>query len=110
MTTTRFNGYIHSIIGHQIMVSQTGDPGHQFKCSLDDFESIVPTTVAGQPFSFHVKRSMIGVDHYRLWLGLSKIEQDRLANIERGLMDLIDAVRPVAHTDWPGDEPTKVVA
>lgn len=94
MSKTRFDGYIHSIIGHQIMVSQTGNPGEQFKCSLDDFESIIPTTNAGQPFSFHVKRSMIGVEHYRNWLGLSKIETDRMANMESAMLDLINLVRP----------------
>jgi hypothetical protein len=96
MSKTRFDGFIHSIVGHQIMVSQTGHPGEQFKCALDDFESIIPTTNAGQPFSFHVKRSMIGVEHYRNWLGLAKMDNDRLGNIERGLLDLINLVRPAS--------------
>jgi hypothetical protein len=93
--TQRFDGYIHSIIGHQIMVSPNGSPSEQYKCALDDFESIMPTTNAGQPFTFHVKRDKIGVEHYRQWLGLTKIEKDRLGNIERGLLDLIAMVTPV---------------
>lgn len=96
MSKQRFDGYIHSIVGHQVMVSPTGSPSDQFKCALDDFESIMPTTNAGQPFTFHVKRDKIGVEHYRAWLGLTKLENDRLANMEAGLMDLIAFVRPVA--------------
>lgn len=92
--TQRFNAYIHSIVAHQIMVSPTNDPGEQYKCALDDFESIMPLGGADARFAFHVKRDRIGVDHYRQWLGLARIEQDRLANLERGLLDLIDAVRP----------------
>lgn len=87
--TQRFPGYIHSIIGHQIMISPNGDAGEQYKCALDDFESIMPTHNASQPFVFHVKRDRIGVEHYRQWLGLSKIEIDRLGNIERGMAELI---------------------
>lgn len=101
MSKTRFDGFIHSIVGHQIMVSQTGNPGEQFKCALDDFESIIPTTNAGQPFSFHVKRAMIGVEHYRNWLGLAKLDNDRLGNIERGLLDIIAVVTPSKQTTEP---------
>jgi len=92
--TQRFHGYIHSIIGHQIMVSPDGNTGEQYKCALDDFESIIPTTNAGQPFAFHVKRDKIGVEHYRKWLGLAKIDNDRLANIEAGLLELIKFAQP----------------
>lgn len=92
--TQRFNGYIHSIIGHQMMVSPNGSTGEQYKCALDDFESIMPTTSAGQPFTFHVKRDKIGVEHYRQWLGLAKIDNDRLETIEKGLLDLIKFVQP----------------
>lgn len=94
--TQRFDGYIHSIVGHQIMVSPSGNPSEQYKCALDDFESIIPTSNAGQPFTFHVKRDKIGVEHYRQWLGLAKIDNDRLANLEKGMLDLIKFVRPAA--------------
>jgi hypothetical protein len=99
--TQRFDGYIHSIIGHQIMVSPNGSPSEQYKCALDDFESIMPTTNAGQPFTFHVKRDKIGVEHYRQWLGLTKIEKDRLANLEQGMLDLVAFVRPAAPAAVP---------
>lgn len=88
--TQRFPGYIHSIVGHQIMVSPNGSVSEQYKCALDDFESIMPTA-AGQ-FTFHVKRDRIGVDHYRQWLGLARVETDRLASIESGLLKLIESI------------------
>lgn len=94
--TQRFDGYIHSIVGHQIMVSPSGNPSEQYKCALDDFESIIPTSNAGQPFTFHVKRDKIGVEHYRNWLGLAKVDNDRLGNLEKGMLDLIKFVRPSA--------------
>lgn len=93
--TQRFPGYIHSIVGHQIMVSPNGAAGEQYKCALDDFESIMPTT--GGQYVFHVKKDRIGVEHYRQWLGLKKAEVDRLANLEDGMMKLINAL-PVAAT------------
>jgi hypothetical protein len=104
--TQRFSAYIHSIVGHQIMVSPNGSAAEQYKCALDDFESIMPTT-AGQ-FQFHVKRDRIGVEHYRQWLGLSKIENDRLANLEAGMLGLIEQVgllgqRPVTDSETPGE-------
>ena len=73
--TQRFSGYIHSIVGHQIMVSPNGSVSEQYKCALDDFESIMPTASGGPSgqFTFHVKRGSIGVEHYRQWLGLAKI-------------------------------------
>ena len=95
--TQRFDGYIHSIVGHQIMVSPNGSASEQYKCALDDFESIMPAAgvntsngyIQSQLFTFHVKRDRIGVEHYRQWLGLAKIENDRLASIENGLLKLI---------------------
>lgn len=99
--TQRFPGYIHSIIGHQIMISPNGDAGEQYKCALDDFESIMPTHNASQPFVFHVKRDRIGVEHYRQWLGLSKIEIDRLGNIERGMAELIKAMPSTTRAAMP---------
>ena len=73
------------------MVSPNGSASEPYKCALDDFESIIPTTTGGPSgqFTFHVKRDRIGVDHYRQWLGLAKIENDRLAGIENGLLQLI---------------------
>lgn len=92
--TQRFDGYIHSIVGHQIMVSPNGSASEQYKCALDDFESIMPTVTGGPSgqFTFHVKRDRIGVEHYRQWLGLAKIENDRLASIENGLLALIKTI------------------
>lgn len=92
--TQRFAAYIHSIVGHQIMVSPNGSASEQYKCALDDFESIIPTTAGGPSgqFQFHVKRDRIGIEHYRQWLGLAKIENDRLANLEAGLLKLIEHV------------------
>lgn len=95
---TRFDGFIHSIVGHQIMVSPNGSTSAQHKCALDDFESIIPTTNAGQPFTFHVKRDRIAVEHYRDWLGLTKIEKDRLASMEQAMLDLINLIRPASPT------------
>lgn len=96
MSTSRFTGYIHSIVGHQVMVSPSGKSGDQFKCALDDFESIMPSGQAEQPFTFHVKRDRIGVEHYRHWLGLAKTEIDRLGNIEQAIMNLTQWVAPPA--------------
>jgi hypothetical protein len=90
---TRFDGYIHSIVGHQLMVSPNGSGSEQHKCALDDFESIMPTGADGR-FTFHVKRDRIGVEHYRRWLGLAKMENDRLENLENGLLKLIDQLQP----------------
>lgn len=89
--TQRFAGYIHSIVAHQIMVSPNNQSGEQYKCALDDFESIMP--IGNERFQFHVKRDRIGVEHYRQWLGLAKIENNRLENIEKAVLELI-AVRP----------------
>lgn len=109
--TQRFAGYIHSIIGHVIMVSPNADPGEQYKCTLDDFESIMPTASANQPFVFHVKRDKIGVEHYRKWLGLAKIDNDRLENLEQGLLKLIRTLQkpapaePIMPRTAQSDEP-----
>lgn len=92
--TQRFNAYIHSIVAHQIMVSPTNDPGEQYKCALDDFESIMPLGGADARFAFHVKRDRIGVDHYRQWLGLARIEQDRMHGLEMAMLELVNMVRP----------------
>jgi hypothetical protein len=101
--TQRFTGYIHSIVGHQIMVSPNGSVGEQYKCALDDFESIMPTAAGGPSgqFTFHVKRGSIGVEHYRNWLGLAKVEVDRMANMERALLDLIGMVGTPAPVESP---------
>lgn len=106
--TQRFAAYIHSIVGHQIMVSPNGSASEQYKCALDDFESIMPTAAGGPSgqFQFHVKRDRIGVEHYRQWLGLSKIENDRLANLEAGLLGLIERLSsapPEPGIDSPGE-------
>lgn len=108
--TQRFSAYIHSIVGHQIMVSPNGSASEQYKCALDDFESIMPTAAGGPSgqFQFHVKKDRIGVEHYRQWLGLSKIENDRMANLEAGLLGLIEQVgllgqRPVTDSETPGE-------
>jgi hypothetical protein len=109
--TQRFSAYIHSIVGHQIMVSPNGSASEQYKCALDDFESIMPTAAGGPSgqFQFHVKKDRIGVEHYRQWLGLSKIENDRMANMEHALLELINLVRPGIPTqaepgiDSPGE-------
>lgn len=98
--TQRFPGYIHSIVGHQIMVSPNGSASEQYKCALDDFESIMPTS-SGQ-FIFHVKRDRIGVEHYRQWLGLAKMENNRLENIEKAILDLIQVV-PMKPTESAGE-------
>lgn len=102
MSKTRFDGYIHSIVGHQIMISPSGDGAEQFKCALDDFDSIMPTGSVKtnaqaqyvSAFTFHVKRDRIGVEHYRRWLGMEKIEKDRLGNIETALLEVIKWIEP----------------
>jgi len=110
--TQRFNAYIHSIVGHQVMVSPNGQAGEQYKCALDDFESIMPVSSTDSLFAFHVKRDRIGIDHYRQWLGLKKAENDRLENIEKGLLALINSGTPKPPTpeDFAANffDPTKV--
>lgn len=104
--TQRFSGYIHSIVGHQIMVSPNGSASEQYKCALDDFESIIPTAAGGPSgqFTFHVKRGSIGVEHYRQWLGLAKIDNDRLANLEAGMLELIKTLNlPAPGIDSPAE-------
>lgn len=106
--TQRFTGYIHSIVAHQIMVSPNGASGEQYKCALDDFESIMPTASGGPSgqFTFHVKRDRIGVEHYRQWLGLAKVEVNRLENIEKAILDLIAVsnVKPIEPGAMPSPE------
>lgn len=101
--TQRFHGYIHSIVGHQMMISPNNNVSEQYKCAGDDFESIMPADTGHTPgrFAFHVKRDRIGVEHYRQWLGLAKIENDRLGNLEQGLLGLIELVKsqPVSRDD-----------
>lgn len=103
--TQRFHAYIHSIVGHQIMVSPSGNSSEQYKCALDDFESIMPAGADGT-FAFHVKRDRIGVEHYRQWLGLARIENDRLANLESGLLALIKTLQPPTSTTRPAQADT----
>lgn len=97
MSQIRFAGYIHSIVGSVVMVSPNKDD--QYKCNIDDFESVIPVPGFTGQFIFHVKRSMIGVEHYRRWLGMERIEKDRLEGIEMALLSLTKWIEPKTFTE-----------
>lgn len=99
MTQTRFIGYIHSIVGHVIMVSAKGDPALQEKCYMDDFESIMPVRDEGGmtvKFSFNVKQDRIPSMPYHTWLGNERRETDRLNELSSQLANITGTIQSIA--------------
>ena len=104
MTQTRFIGFIHSIVGHIVMVSAKGDPALQEKCYMDDFESIMPVKDEGGmtvKFSFNVKQDRIKSMPYHRWLGNESREEDRLDRIYSQVASLTETLHDIQYALQP---------